>query len=60
MNLDDMIGPAVVVDCRPLIDTVPKGTTTHLAESPVISRDYLERWEADNGRFADGDIVLRL
>jgi kynurenine formamidase len=58
MDLNDMIGAAVVVDCRPLIDTVAKGTTTNLVESPVITQEYLESWEADNGRFADGDIVL--
>lgn len=58
LNLNDMIGAAVVVDCRPLIDTVAKGTKTNLAKSPVITRDYLESWEAENGQFAAGDIVL--
>ena len=37
LNLDDMIGEAVVVDCRPLIDTVAKGTTTNLIQSPLIT-----------------------
>ena len=58
LDLNDLIGAAVVVDCRPLIDTVARGTTTNLVESPVITRDYLESWEADNGRFAAGDVVL--
>ena len=58
LDLNDMIGPAVVVDVRPLIATVPKGETTHLARSPVIDRAWLEAWEAANGVFAAGDIVL--
>lgn len=58
LDLNDMIGAAVVVDCRPLIDTVPKGTTTNLERSPLIDRAYLEKWEGENGQFAPGDIVL--
>lgn len=58
LDLNQMIGPAVVVDVRALIATVPKGETTHLAQSPVITRAFLEQWEAENGAFAPGDIVL--
>lgn len=58
LKLEDMIGPAVVVDVRPLIDTAPKGQKTRLAQSPVIDRAFLEAWEEKNGRFAAGDIVL--
>ena len=58
LNLDDMIGAAVVVDVRPLIAPAPKGETTHLAQSPVITRRFLEDWERENGQFAKGDIVL--
>lgn len=49
LNLNDMIGPAVVVDVRSLIGTVSKGETTHLAHSPVIDRAFLEAWEKENG-----------
>jgi len=58
LDLNEMIGAAVVVDVRPLINTVPKGANTHLAESPVITRAFLENWEAQNGRFQKGEIVL--
>jgi kynurenine formamidase len=58
LDLNAMIGPAVVVDVRPLIGTVPKGNKTHLARSPVITRAFLEQWETVNGAFAPGDIVL--
>lgn len=58
LDLNEMIGPAVVVDVRSLIATVPKGEQTHLAHSPVITRAFLEAWEAENGAIAPGDIVL--
>ncbi len=58
LDLNDMIGSAVVVDVRALIATVPKGEKTHLARSPVIDRAFLEQWERDHGSFAAGDIVL--
>jgi kynurenine formamidase len=56
--LEQMIGPAVVVDVRPLIQNYPRGTNTHLRESPVISRQYLEEWEIEHGNFEAGEIVL--
>jgi len=43
---------------RPLIEAAPRGEKTHLRESPVIARPYLEAWEAENGAFRAGDIVL--
>ena len=57
LRLSDMIGEAVVVDVRPLIDGFPRGEKTNLRESPVITRAFLENWEAQNGRFSDGNIV---
>jgi hypothetical protein len=53
-----MIGEAVVVDVRSLIDGFLGGEKTNPRESLVISRAFLENWEAQNGRFSDGNIVL--
>ncbi|MCW2797266.1 cyclase family protein [Nocardioides sp.] len=58
LPLEQMMGPAAVVDARPLIEGFPAGTTTHLRESPVISREFLEEWERENGDFRAGEIVL--
>lgn len=58
LDLNEMIGAAVVVDVRPLIDTVPKGKTTNLERSPIIDRAFLEKWEDENGKFSPGEIVL--
>ena len=38
LPLDQLVGPAVVVDVRPLIEGYPAGVTTHLRESPVITK----------------------
>jgi hypothetical protein len=43
--LEDMVGEAVVVDVRALIDDFPTGEKTNLRESPVITRAFLEAWE---------------
>ncbi|HTF71974.1 MAG TPA: cyclase family protein [Edaphobacter sp.] len=58
LDLKQLVGPAVVVDVRPLVEASPKGTKTHLAESPWITRPYLEDWEQQNGKFSAGEIVL--
>jgi kynurenine formamidase len=58
LDLRQLIGPAVVVDVRPLVETAPKGARTHLAESPWITRAFLEAWEAEHGVFQPGEIVL--
>ncbi len=58
LDLKQLIGPAVIVDVRPLVEAAPKGTKTHLAESPWITRDFLEKWEAEHGAFQAGEIVL--
>ncbi|MBB3394260.1 cyclase family protein [Rhizobium sp. BK060] len=58
LKIEWLIGEAIVVDCRPLIDGYPKGETTNLRESPIIERSYLEKWERENGAFAEGQIVL--
>jgi kynurenine formamidase len=58
LDLRQLIGPAVVVDVRGLVDTAPKGTKTILAESPMITKAFLEAWERENGSFSAGEIVL--
>src|ERR1700716_43041 len=52
LPLSQMIGPAVVVDCRGLRGKADPGC------SPLITAPYLESWEAENGAFEPGDIVL--
>lgn len=58
LDLKQLIGPAVVVDVRPLVEAAPKGSKTHLAASPWITPEFLEAWEAANGTFQAGEIVL--
>jgi kynurenine formamidase len=58
LDLKQLIGPAVIVDVRPLVEAAAKGTKTHLAQSPWITRSYLENWEKQNGLFEPGEIVL--
>ena len=58
LKLADMIGAAVVVDVRSLIETVEKGKETNLTRSPVITAKFLECWELENGEFCSNDIVL--
>src|ERR1700722_14541323 len=58
LRLEDIIGEAVVVDVRSLIDGFPRGEKTNLRQSPVINRAFLEAWEEKNGKFALGEIVL--
>jgi kynurenine formamidase len=58
LDFKQLMGPAVVVDVRPLVEAAPKGEKTHLLESPMITRTFLEGWETENGRFAPGEIVL--
>lgn len=58
LKFDQLMGPAVVVDVRELIDSAPRGERTHLAQSPVITRAFLESWEHKNGKFARDEIVL--
>lgn len=48
----DMTGPAVVVDATELAGQGADG------ESPWITRSFLERWEAREGRFGPGEVVL--
>lgn len=56
--LSQMMGPAVVVDCRPLYENYPKGVDTHFIDSPQITGEYLLNWEKENGRINPGEIVL--
>lgn len=58
LDLRRLIGPAVVVDVRPLFASAAKGKDTHFAESPWITREYLIEWERSYGDFQPGDIVL--
>jgi kynurenine formamidase len=56
--LEQMMGPAAVVDVRFLIEAAERGEKTNLRESPVIGKNHLEAWEARNGNFLPGEIVL--
>jgi kynurenine formamidase len=58
LPLNQLMGAAVVVDVRSLIAGQPRGEKTHLRESPVITKTYLEAWEVANGHFQPGEIVL--
>src|SRR4051794_4097499 len=46
------VGEACVIDCRSLIDTTPKG------RSPLITKEYVLRWEKKHGKVGPGDVVL--
>ena len=56
--LEQLMGPAAVVDVRGLIDAAPPGETTNLRESPVISSQHLQAWEREHGPFEPGEVVL--
>ena len=58
LDLKQLMGPAVVVDVRPLVEAAEKGTATHLRESPMITKRFLEDWEKEHGAFQPGEIVL--
>ena len=58
LTLDQLMGPAVVVDVRSLIAGQPPGEKTRLRASPVIGKAFLANWEAANGAFQAGEIVL--
>lgn len=51
--LDQLQGPAAVIDCRPLQHDQP-------GVSPRITTAYIEDWEARHGRLEPGDVVLCL
>lgn len=50
--LEQTIGPAIVIDCRPLRGLAEPG------QSPLITVDYVQRWEAEHGDLQAGEIVL--
>jgi kynurenine formamidase len=54
LDLSKLIGPAAVVDVRPLDGEAEPGA------SPAITVAHLEAWEAENGRFEPGEIALLL
>jgi kynurenine formamidase len=58
LPLEQLMGPAAVVDVRHLIDAAPAGEQTRLAASPVITADLLRDWEAEHGDFEPGEVVL--
>ena len=58
LELADMIGAAVVVDVRSLIEAAERGEETNLAQSPIITTEFLEDWEVENGKFCPNEIVL--
>jgi kynurenine formamidase len=50
--LQDLCGPAAVVDVRSILDQAAPGI------SPAITPDVLEKWEGVHGRIQAGDAVL--
>jgi kynurenine formamidase len=50
--LAEMMGPAVVVDVRPLLASARNGESAH------ITRAWMEQWEASHGMIQPGDVVL--
>jgi len=52
VDLQQLVGPCVVVDCRPLRGQAEPGM------SPIITADYLKAWEAAHRPFRPGEIVL--
>jgi kynurenine formamidase len=50
--LELLQGPATVIDVRPLRENGEDGA------SPLITREFLERWQEENGAVAAGDVVL--
>ncbi|MBA2514728.1 MAG: cyclase family protein [Solirubrobacterales bacterium] len=50
--LEDLMGPAAVVDLRSLSGTGKPG------ESPWITPDHIRAWEAEHGRLRRGEVVL--
>lgn len=52
VDIGSLVGPAVVVDCRPLRGKAENGM------SPEITVDYLKAWQAENRPFAPNDIIL--
>ena len=58
LPLDQLMGPAAVIDVRHLIESAAPGDTTHLAQSPVITAELVRAWEAEHGELEAGEIVL--
>jgi kynurenine formamidase len=52
LELEQMMGPADVIDMTHLTDTGPNG------ESPIITVDDVQRWETRFGQIAAHDIVI--
>jgi len=52
VDLGQLVGPAVVVDCRSLRGQAANG------QSPVITAAFLEAWQKAHRPFAPGEIVL--
>ena len=50
--LEDLMGPAVVVDVRHLMGRGEPGV------SPFIEPDHVEAWEGEHGPFRQGEVVL--
>lgn len=56
--IEQIMGPAAVIDVRHLNDTVPPGRHTVLERSPIITVDEIQRWEQQHGDLEPGDVVL--
>lgn len=52
MPVSQWLGPAAVIDVRPILDKAPNG------KSPIITPQMVRDWEAKNGALQRGEIVL--
>lgn len=52
LDLSRLLGPAAVIDVRDLVGQAGNG------ESPIVTPQRIEAWEAEHGRLQPGDIAL--
>lgn len=52
LDLTRLVGPAAVIDVRDLVGQAGPG------ESPIVTPQRIEAWEAEHGRLQPGDIAL--
>lgn len=58
LPLEQLMGPADVIDVRHRCQDVPRGERTVLARSPVITEDDVRTWEREHGLIEPGDVVI--
>jgi isatin hydrolase len=52
LDLSRLVGPAAVIDVRDLVGQAGNG------ESPIVTPQRIDAWEAEHGRLQPGDIAL--